>query len=91
MDKTATNATAGSARLQNPINPQTGHAERIIPDYPPDEIQYLGRLQSILETARNRWDTNHDQFDGMTFIENPEILHEDWFSRIYPNAGSGSE
>ena len=59
------------------INNASGDSARIaelekqikIPDYSPDEISYLGRLQTMLETARNLRDSNHDEFDGMTFTE----------------------
>jgi hypothetical protein len=39
--------------------------------------------------------TDEDQrniAEGLQYLkEHPEILDEDWFSRVYPNAGSGSE
>lgn len=41
-----------------------------MPDYSPEEVIYLGRLQAILENARIQRDTNHDEFDGLTFVEN---------------------
>lgn len=64
MDQTATNASADSARL-----PVTTQPEVLIPDYSPDEAQWLGSLQKMLENARNLRDTNHDEYDGMTYIE----------------------
>ena len=40
-----------------------------IPDYTPDEIKYLGRLQERLEFARTQREQPHDEFDGMTYSE----------------------
>lgn len=40
-----------------------------VPDYTPDEIKYLGRLQSRLEFARTQRENPHDEFDGMSYIE----------------------
>src|SRR5690349_14739706 len=65
MEKTLSNASADSARLEDPSK-----AGLLIPKYSDEEVQYLGRLQSMLEQARNLRDTNHDEFDGMTFTEN---------------------
>lgn len=61
--ETITNASGDSARI--------AETERtvLIPNYSPEEIQYLGRLQSMLETSRNLRDSNHDEYDGMTFVE----------------------
>ena len=64
MDNTASNATADSERLSDPKQPQN-----LIPDYSADEIEHLGVLQKMLENARNLRDTNHDEYDGMTFVE----------------------
>jgi len=69
MDQTASNASPDSARL-----PVTSQPEVLIPDYSPDEIQYLGALQKMLENARNLRDTNHDEYDGMTYIEQWDVL-----------------
>jgi len=40
-----------------------------IPNYSPDEIKYLGRLQSRLEFAKTQRDSPHDEFDGMSYVE----------------------
>jgi hypothetical protein len=64
MDKPLSNASADSALL-----PAPGTPEVLIPKYSDDEVQYLGALQIKLEQARNLRDTNHDEFDGMTFTE----------------------
>jgi hypothetical protein len=50
------------------ISPYPLEARRL-PDYSTKEIQYLGALQKKLENARNMRDTNHDEYDGMTYIE----------------------
>lgn len=64
MDKPLSNASADSALL-----PAPGTPEVLIPEYSDDEVKYLGALQIKLEQARNLRDTNHDEFDGMTFTE----------------------
>lgn len=39
------------------------------PDYTTEEILYIGGLQQRLERARRLRDVRHDEFDGMTFIQ----------------------
>jgi hypothetical protein len=61
-DKNITNASADSVRLEDAKQYKR-------PPYTPDEEKYLGRLQAMLERARNARDTAHEEFDGMTFVE----------------------
>lgn len=60
--QTITAKSADSQLLDKPVIPDK-------PDYSAEEIEYLGRLQTQLERARNMRDTAHEEFDGMTFIE----------------------
>lgn len=57
--------------MPEPISPLLEDKNKIvkIPKYTPDEIKYLGRLQSRLEFARSQRETPHDEFDGMTYSE----------------------
>jgi hypothetical protein len=65
MPETITNASAQSGIIE--ALKKKGQIR--VPDYSPNEIQYLGGLQRELEKSRNQRDTNHDEYDGMTYIE----------------------
>jgi hypothetical protein len=81
MDKTASNATADSERLPDPKQ-----ATNLIPGYSDDEIQYLGSLQKMLENGRNLRDTNHDEYDGLTFVEHRQFLPDGSVLRGFPQS-----
>ena len=80
--RTYTNKSADSKLLAKPV-------PILCPDYSPKETMYLQRLQADLETARNARDCNHDEFDGMTFVESWQAEEKAANTYILPKINEG--
>src|SRR5436853_7379551 len=54
--------------MQNPAQPEEKKELKEVP-YTDKEKEYAGYLQQRLQLARDQRNQNHDEFDGMTYIQ----------------------